>query len=99
MTVLHIDYEVYSECDLKDAGVFRYAEHPSTEIMACTYKFDNDSPLMLWIPYDNVPRQIIEEVKKRRPNVSVIAKSSCPQPVFNHIKQGGEVSAHNAQYE
>ena len=49
--ILHLDYETYSECDLTSAGVYRFAEHPSTEIMACSYAFD-DGPVTLWVPYD-----------------------------------------------
>lgn len=98
MTVLHIDYEVYSEIDLKTTGVYPYAEHPSTEIIACTFQFD-DGIKVLWVPYDYVPKAIVEGVKQLRPDISIICKSICPTSVAEHIASGGEVRAHNAQYE
>jgi len=95
---LHIDYETYSECDLKDAGVYRYAEHPSTEIMACSYAFD-DGAVYLWIPYDNVPDAIIDQVRALRPDTNIRIGSKCPHQIKEHIKSGGEIRAHNAQFE
>src|ERR1700722_553833 len=96
--ILHIDYETFSECDLKDAGVYRYAEHPSTEINACSYAFD-DGPTHLWIPHANVPQTIVDSVSVARPEVKILAKDTCPIEVANHISDGKEVRAHNAQFE
>lgn len=39
---LFLDTETFSACDLKKAGAYAYAEHPTTEIMICTYAFDED---------------------------------------------------------
>jgi len=105
--ILHIDYETYSEIDLTEAGAYRYAEHPSTEIMACSYAF-GDGPVTLWIPYDNVPMAIIDGVQKLRPNVRIKARAQVPTELADHIvgdretqdaDVGGEVRAHNAQFE
>ena len=38
---LHIDLETYSPCDLKRAGVYRYAEHPQTRVLCTAWAFDN----------------------------------------------------------
>jgi DNA polymerase len=35
----HIDFETRSLCDLKKAGAWAYAEHPTTEIMCLCYHF------------------------------------------------------------
>ncbi len=51
---LHLDIETYSECDLKTAGVYRYAEHPSTEVLCMAYAFD-DEPIKLWTPGSPFP--------------------------------------------
>lgn len=75
MTVLHLDIETFSECDLKEAGVFRYAEHPSTEILCFGYAFD-DGEVQQWMPGDPLT-----------------------QDIQDHIKSGGEVRAHNSQFE
>ena len=97
--VVHIDYETFSEVDLKSTGVYPYAEHPSTEITACSYQFNDGRPLTLWIPREYPPDAVIEEVKKLRPEVSIIAKGTCPLPLADHIRAGGEIRAHNAQFE
>ena len=98
MTVLHIDFETFSECDLKETGVYRYAEHPSTEITACSYAFD-DGPVTLWIPYDNVPQAIVDAVQVQRPDVTIHAMSAVSGKIANHIRSGGEIRAHNAMFE
>ncbi|QVD49047.1 DNA polymerase I [Escherichia phage UAE_MI-01] len=37
---LFLDTETFSGVDLKKAGAYAYAEHPTTEIMICTYAID-----------------------------------------------------------
>ena len=96
--ILHIDFETFSEEDLKSAGVYRYSEHPSTEIMACSYAFD-DGPVTLWIPYDNVPMSIVAKVGELRPGVHIMPTRQCPKEIAEHIKAGKEIRAHNAQFE
>jgi DNA polymerase len=97
---LHIDYEVFSEDDLTRSGVYRNAEHPSTEIIACSYAFD-DGPVHLWIPYLRTPalEKIIQEVVKLRPGTPIQASTGCPKEIAEHIRAGKEIRAHNAQYE
>lgn len=45
---LTIDFETRSECDLKNAGAWAYAEHPSTEIFCMAVKAE-DRPTQIWI--------------------------------------------------
>lgn len=44
MTILWLDTETFSECDLKTAGTHRYAEHPSTEIIVAQWAIDDGEP-------------------------------------------------------
>lgn len=37
---LHLDFETRSACDLKKAGLYVYAEHPTTEIILISWAFD-----------------------------------------------------------
>lgn len=46
-TLLYLDFETFSEADLKKVGSYAYAEHPSTEVLICTYAFD-DEPVQVW---------------------------------------------------
>ena len=98
MTALHIDFETYSECDLKAAGVYRYAEHPSTEITACSFAF-GDGPVALWVPYAECPEDILRAVREQRPGVRIEVGAAVPVDVREHVARGGEVRAHNAQFE
>ena len=54
MPYLSIDIESYSEADLKDVGLSKYARDPSTEIMMCAYAFDGEEP-EIWVPNEGEP--------------------------------------------
>ena len=52
-----LDYETYSECDLKKAGGWEYSVHPSTEILCVGYRIGTRDTIrkaqtQLWIPTD-----------------------------------------------
>lgn len=46
-TLLYLDFETYSDINLKKVGSYAYAEHPSTEVLICTYAFDEE-PVQVW---------------------------------------------------
>ena len=45
--LLYLDFETYSDLDLTKVGSYAYAEHPTTEVLICTYAFD-DEPVQVW---------------------------------------------------
>ena len=47
MRYLFLDFETFSEANLKKVGSYAYAEHPTTEVLICTYAFD-DEPVQVW---------------------------------------------------
>lgn len=47
MEYLFLDTETFSAADLKKVGSYAYAEHPSTEILICSYAAD-DAPVQVW---------------------------------------------------
>lgn len=54
MTHIHLDFETYSDIDIKKAGAFRYIESSAFEILLCAYSVD-DGPvrvLDLTVPQD-----------------------------------------------
>jgi DNA polymerase len=55
--VIWCDFETKSECDLKTAGVYNYARHPSTQVICMSYAFD-DEPVLTWKPGDPFPKDI-----------------------------------------
>lgn len=57
MSVLFLDFETRSACDIKKCGADVYARHPSTDILCMGYAFD-DGNVRLWLPgQDVVPNQ------------------------------------------
>lgn len=57
---MNIDFETYSECDIK-AGSFRYAQDPSTEIICMAYS--TPEGVKLWHPEMEPPIEVIEQIK------------------------------------
>lgn len=54
MPILWLDFETYSDLDIKQVGVYRYAMHPSTEVLLAAYALDRD-PVKLWVPAEGKP--------------------------------------------
>ena len=48
--ICHIDFETYSECDIKDCGAAVYAQHPSTEVLCMSFVFNDDRTVVNWRP-------------------------------------------------
>lgn len=57
MTTLHIDFESRSSVDIRRAGVYVYAEHPSTDIWCAAYALD-DEPVGMWLPGEPCPTAV-----------------------------------------
>ncbi len=105
---LHIDIETYSEADLKEVGLYRYAEHPSTELLVVCYAFD-DGPVHVWVPMEtfDVPSGVALGISARPEfdnfaNIHVGMK--VPEDLrfavagLDHEGQS-RIAAHNAQFE
>jgi DNA polymerase len=56
-TQISIDFETYSECDIRAAGAYAYADHKSTEVLCLAWAV-NDEPPRLWLP-DQEPPQVL----------------------------------------
>jgi len=59
VTRIHIDFETYSEFDLRVGGVHKYAAHPTTEILCMAWAVDNEEP-QLWLPGHPWPSAFFE---------------------------------------
>jgi DNA polymerase len=75
MDAYHIDYETKATANLRKCGVYRYAQHPETDILCMCYA-KNDEKVQLWTPDFMWPEDLAE-----------------------HIRSGGIIFAHNAQFE
>ena len=56
---ISIDFETYSECDIKTAGGYNYAAHPSTEVICMAWAIDDEEP-QLWVPGERQPQELID---------------------------------------
>lgn len=96
----HLDIESFSEAPLTKIGVYKYAEHSSTEILCICWAFD-DGPVDLWIPYDDIPpvlaARITTHVKHLKGRAFISSK--VPQALIDHAANHGEFRAHNSQFE
>ena len=57
MKKLRIDFETYSEADLRNVGPWAYSKHPSAEVLIMAWAFDDDPPV-IWTPRDELPEWV-----------------------------------------
>lgn len=58
MSILWLDFETRSRCDLRTKGVYNYAQDASTDVLCMSYAFDDD-PVVTWTsdqPFPEVVR-------------------------------------------
>lgn len=55
---IHIDFETYSELDLRKVGAYAYATHPSTEILCLSVRKGDQASL--WTPGKPPPRKVLQ---------------------------------------
>ena len=84
--ILSIDIETYSEVDLGKAGVYRYAEDPSFEILLLAYAFDDD-------------RVDVIDLTPQRPDLAVAEKIKLDSVVMALQDPDVVKSAYNANFE
>ena len=54
MTILWLDFETRSRCDLRSKGVYNYAQDMSTDVLCMSYAFDDDD-VRTWLPGEPFP--------------------------------------------
>ena len=57
MTILWLDFETRSRCDLPAAGVYNYAQDASTDVLCMSYAFD-DEDVVTWRPGEPFPERV-----------------------------------------
>jgi len=58
MSIVYLDFESRSECDLPARGPYNYSRHPSTQVLCMAYAID-DGEVELWTPDQPFPREIL----------------------------------------
>lgn len=111
MNRLHIDIETYSESDIKSEGAYKYAEHPTTEVL-CMVLSLNDEMSTLWIPTTvlGVPsaahlaeltKRCHERYTEKFGKLPTIHVGTIPTWVEKYVtnRESGVLVAHNAAFE
>lgn len=57
MTILWLDFETRSRCDLPSRGVYNYAQDISTQVLCMSYAFD-DEDVVTWTPRQVFPQKV-----------------------------------------
>jgi DNA polymerase len=57
MTILYLDFETRSHCDLKKHGVYNYAQDITTDVLCMSYAFD-DEEVVTWLPTQPFPKRV-----------------------------------------
>jgi DNA polymerase len=57
MTILWLDFETRSRCDLPSRGAYNYAQDLSTEVLCMSYAFDDDE-VTTWLPSQPFPAAV-----------------------------------------
>jgi DNA polymerase len=57
MSILWLDFETRSECDLKTRGMYNYAQDLSTQVLCMSYAFD-DEEVQTWTPDQPFPVRV-----------------------------------------
>jgi DNA polymerase len=57
-----IDFETRSDCDLRSAGAYRYAEDPSTRVIMLGWGKDGDA--QVWLPGEEFPPEVREHARR-----------------------------------
>jgi len=57
MSLLWLDFETRSRCDLRTKGVYNYAQDPSTRVLCMSYAFD-DEDVVTWTPDQPFPERV-----------------------------------------
>lgn len=57
MTILWVDFETRSHCDLRSHGVYNYAQDATTEVLCMSYAFD-DNEVQTWTPDQPFPAAV-----------------------------------------
>jgi DNA polymerase len=61
--MISIDFETYSECDIRSAGAYAYADHPTTEVLCLGWAVGDEAP-RLWTPDMPAPTEVLKLVSE-----------------------------------
>lgn len=67
MKTLHIDLETYSSVDLRQCGIYKYAESEDFEILLFAYAYDDDPVQVIELAVgQKIPLQVMEDIQSHK---------------------------------
>lgn len=69
---LHLDFETFSEADIKAVGAYRYAFDPSTEILCAAMAFDDEEPVAWDCTMDQIDAMVSDAHRAALEDPSVL---------------------------
>ena len=76
MTILWLDFETRSRCDLPARGVYNYAQDASTDVLCMSYAFDDDD-VQTWIPGQPFPLDVRQNTGQIRAHNAAFERLIC----------------------
>ena len=62
MKHLHIDFETYSDADLKTVGAYKYAQDPTTRVLLMAYSYDDEVMVVDLENGESIPQQVLDDL-------------------------------------
>lgn len=76
MTILWLDFETRSRCDLPAKGVYNYAQDASTDVLCMSYAFDDDD-VRTWTPDQPFPADVRHHTGQIRAHNAAFERLIC----------------------
>jgi len=76
VTILWIDFETRSRCDLPARGVYNYAQDASTDVLCMSYAFD-DGDVQTWLPGQPFPQDVRQHTGQIRAHNAAFERLIC----------------------
>lgn len=83
---IHLDFETYSEEDIRSSGAHKYAMHPSTEVLMLAWVVDDDPTIRQWMPHTTPEMPILLRSLLTDPKVAKVAfNAAFERLIFKYV--------------
>ncbi len=83
---LHFDFETRATVDLKKTGVYRYAEHPLTDVICMSWRIGDHGPIQRWRPGDEDPIEFLAFIESG--GIVVAHNAGFERTIHNTVLRG-----------
>jgi DNA polymerase len=61
---IHADFETFSKLDVRQVGSYRYAHHPSTEVLILCWSYGSEDQIYTWLPGQPLPKHLTDKIEE-----------------------------------